>query len=142
MRMPEPDDEDAKFAMAPMIDMVFLLLVFFMCTSTLSAKTGLKMMLPFASKGSVPKERPDRYVVNIMPDGTLYSGQDPIAIDALKGDVKSYLAENPRAKVYLRADGTAPHREVKKVMTAMAEAGVDDFIFGVYTPSENLQANK
>ena len=142
MRMPEPDDEDAKFAMAPMIDMVFLLLVFFMCTSTLSSKAGLKMMLPFASKGSVPKERPDRYVVNIMPDGSLFSGDDAITVEALKTAVKSYLTDNPKAKVYLRADGTSPHRVVKKVMAAMAEAGVDDFIFGVYTPSENLQANK
>jgi biopolymer transport protein ExbD len=100
------------------------------------------MMLPFASKGSIPKERPDRYVVNILPDGQLFSGDDPIAIEALKTEVKSYMAEHPRAKLYLRADGTAPHREVKKVMTAMAEAGIDDFIFGVYTPSDNLQANK
>jgi biopolymer transport protein ExbD len=142
MKMPDPEEEEAKFAMAPMIDMVFLLLVFFMCTSTLSAKAGLKMMLPFASKGSVPKERPDRYVVNIMPDGSLFSGDDPITVDALKGAVKAYLAENPKSKVYLRADGTSPHRVVKKVMAAMAEAGVDDFIFGVYTPSESLQANK
>ena len=34
----------------------------------------------------------------------------------------------------LRADADARHREIKRVMSAMAEAGIDDFIFGVFTP--------
>lgn len=125
--------------MAPMIDVVFLLLVFFMCTSSLSAKAGKRMNLATATKGVVPKERADRYVVNIMPDGGLFSGDHPVELSALAEQVRGFRARNPGASVYLRADGQAPYREVRKVMAAMATAGVDDFIFGVYTPGEELR---
>ena len=50
--------------------------------------------------------------------------------------VAARAKEDPSLKVYLRADANASHKHVKKVMAAMAEVGVDDFIFGVYTPSE------
>jgi biopolymer transport protein ExbD len=135
MKMPINEDEEAKFAMAPMIDMVFLLLVFFMCASHLSTQTSLRLDIPFASKGVVPKDRPDRWVVNIMVDGAVYSGMTPITLEELRSTITAERKANPSLKVYLRADAKAKHKEVRKVMGAMAEAGVDDFIFGVYTPT-------
>lgn len=135
MRVPPMAEEEAKFQMAPMIDMVFLLLVFFMCASTLSQKQAAKIEMPVASKGVVPKDRPDRWIVNIMADGAIMSGQTVVEVDQLKAMVAERLKTDPNTKIYLRADANAKHKEVKKVMGAMAAAGIDDFIFGVYTPS-------
>lgn len=129
------DKEEAKFEMAPMIDMVFLLLVFFMCVSHLTRDNNIKLNIPTASKGVVPKERPDRWVVNIKEDGMLYSGSAQVELEALKNILKAQVEENPNQKIYLRADKNTRHKEIKKVMNAMAEVGIDDFIFGVYTPS-------
>ncbi len=138
MRMPPVEEEEAKFQMTPMIDMVFLLLVFFMCTSTLSQKQrAVKLEIPIASKGVVPKDRPDRWIVNILADGTLLSGAAEVTLEQLKAMVAERLKTDPGLKIYLRADAKAKHKEVKKVMNAIAAAGVDDFIFGVYTPSAN-----
>lgn len=135
MKMPNLEMEDAQFAMAPMIDMVFLLLVFFMCASHLSTQTSLRMSIPVASHGVVPKERPDRWVVNITVDGGIFSGMTPMTLDELRNAIAAERKADPKLKVYLRADAKAKHKEVRKIMGAMAEAGVDDFIFGVYTPS-------
>jgi len=135
MRVPPAGEEEAKFQMAPMIDMVFLLLVFFMCASTLSQKQAAKIEMPVASKGVVPKDRPDRWIVNITADGTIMSGQAEIEIEELKAMVAERVKADPNTKIYLRADANAKHKEVKRVMGAMAAAGIDDFIFGVYTPS-------
>jgi len=88
----------------------------------------------------LPKERPDRWTVNIEADGTIFSGQEAVTADALKRLVAERLKGEPDLKVYLRADKKTPHREVKAVMTAMAEAGVGDFIFGVFTPGEGGEA--
>jgi biopolymer transport protein ExbD len=126
--------EEAKFAMAPMIDMVFLLLVFFMCASHMQTQTSIAMNIPFASKGVIPKERPDRWIVNVLADGSVMSGPSPVTVADLKAQIVERRKGEPNLKVYLRADADARHVEVKKVMRAMAEAGVDDFIFGVYTP--------
>ncbi len=129
------DDEEPQFQMAPMIDMVFLLLIFFMCASHLSQQQNIPLEIPTASKAVVPEERPDRWVVNITRDGTVHSGEQPVSLEELARLVKSRLAENPATKVYLRADANCEHRQVKKVMNAMAQVGVDDFIFGVYIPT-------
>jgi biopolymer transport protein ExbD len=49
--------------------------------------------------------------------------------------VKSHKESNPAIKIYLRADQETEHRHVRKVMNAMGESGVDDFIFGAFIPS-------
>jgi biopolymer transport protein ExbD len=132
MLPPVDEPEEAKFAMAPMIDMVFLLLVFFMCASHLNSLKNLEIEIPKATKGVIPKDRPDRWVVNIKKDGSVYSGDQPVTIEQLKGLVTARLKEKADTKVYVRADASAQHRQVKNVMNAMAQAGVDDFIFGVF----------
>ena len=129
-------EDDAKFEMAPMIDMVFLLLVFFMCASHLSTVQSVPMEIPTATKAVVPKERPDRYVVNITRDGTIYGGNTKMDLDELRAVVKEYKEASPDLKLYLRADQQTPHKHVKKVMGAMAELGIDDFIFGAFIPNE------
>ncbi len=136
MRIVQDDVEEAKFQMAPMIDMVFLLLIFFMCASSVSQNRTKKLEMPVATKGVVPKERPDRWTVNILADGTFFSGDKVTTIGDLKIEMAGRLKAEPKTKVYVRADANAKHKEVKKVLTAMAAIGVDDFIFGVYTPGE------
>ncbi|MGI6495553.1 MAG: ExbD/TolR family protein [Kiritimatiellia bacterium] len=132
MRIPIEDKEETKLQMAPMIDMVFLLIIFFMTASHLSASKNIELDIPDASRGVVPKDRPDRWTVNILRDGTLFSGSDAVTLEELSRLVADRVLANPDMKVYLRADKATPHKEVRAVMNAMAAAGVGDFIFGVH----------
>jgi biopolymer transport protein ExbD len=134
MRMPVEEKEETKVQMAPMIDMVFLLIIFFMTASHLSTHKSMDLDIPVANKGKIPKDRPDRWVVNILADGKLFSGQDPVTVDQLKKLVAERVKAEPNMNVYLRADRTTPHKEIRSVMQAMAEAGVGNFIFGVFSP--------
>ena len=136
MRMPIEQQEETKLQMAPMIDMVFLLIIFFMTASHLSSQKNLDLDIPDARSGTVPKERPDRWTVNILRDGSVFSGQQPVSLDELRARVAARVQAEPGVKVYLRADKLTPHRQVRLVMNAMAEAGVGDFIFGVFSPAE------
>lgn len=131
MRMPEGPDE-TKLQMGPMIDMVFLLIIFFMTASHMSSSKNMdNIAMPDASHGKVPKERPDRWTVNVRSDGAVFSGQTEVTLDELRQMVAARAKADPAMKVYLRADKTTPHKTVRQVMNAMAEAGVGDFIFGV-----------
>jgi biopolymer transport protein ExbD len=136
MKIPLEESADAKFAMAPMIDMVFLLLVFFMCASHLSTVQSVELEIPTATKAVVPKERPDRFVINVDRDGLIYGGNVQLTLDQLKAMVTEHKEAAPALKVYLRADQQTSHRHVKKVMGVMAELGIDDFIFGAFIPNE------
>jgi len=136
MKIQLEESGEAKFAMAPMIDMVFLLLVFFMCASHLSTVQSVELEIPTATKAVVPKERPDRFVINIDKEGAIYGGNFEVTLDQLKVMVGEHKEVAPALKVYLRADQETPHRHVKKVMGVMAELGIDDFIFGAFIPNE------
>ncbi len=133
MKAPRDDKEETKLNMAPMIDMVFLLIIFFMTASHMSSSQSLRLDMPAASKGTVPKERPDRWTVNILRDGDVFSGQERVNVEDLQAMVAQRVKTDPDLKVYLRADKFTPHKTVRKVMNAMASAGVGDFIFGVYS---------
>jgi biopolymer transport protein ExbD len=142
MKIPIEDKEETKLQMAPMIDMVFLLIIFFMCASHLSSSQSLTINIPTAAHGVVPKERPDRWVVNVMEDGTVFSGTAPVSIEDLGKLVAARVKQDPRTTVYLRADARTPHKQVRKVMGAMAQAGVDDFVFGVYSAARETEGAK
>ena len=57
-----------------------------------------------------------------------------LGLAELKRLVAERLKQDPEMKVYLRADKATPHKQVKSVMGAMAETGVGNFIFGVFSP--------
>jgi biopolymer transport protein ExbD len=118
-----------------MIDMVFLLLVFFMCASHISQRQNIPLQIPTAAHAAVPEERPNRWVVNVTENGDIYSGDAKVTLDDLTTMVKNRLAEDPALKVYIRGDADCPHKDVKRVMNRLAEAGIDEFIFGVYIPT-------
>ena len=82
MRMPDEKD-DTKLQMSPLIDMVFLLIIFFMTASHMSSSKNMDLDIPTASSGNIPKERPDRWTVNVLADGTVFSGQTPVTLDEL-----------------------------------------------------------
>ncbi|MDA3800237.1 MAG: biopolymer transporter ExbD [Kiritimatiellae bacterium] len=136
MKIAIEQEGDAQFEMAPMIDMVFLLLVFFMCASHMSVIQSVPMEIPTATKAVVPDERPNRFLVNITADGTVYSGDTEVTIDQLKELAKEDMQYKPNMKVYIRADQKTHHKDVRKVMNSLAETGLDNFIFGTFIPGD------
>ena len=136
MRMPE-EKEETRLQMSSMIDMVFLLIIFFMTASHMNSVKNEDLDIPQASHANVPKERADRWTVNVRGVGTILSGAAPVTLDELRSIVAARVASDPEVKVYLRADRQTPHKAVRHVMNAMAEAGVGDFIFGVISPGGN-----
>ncbi|MDA0322527.1 MAG: biopolymer transporter ExbD [Verrucomicrobia bacterium] len=136
MKPPLQDTEEAKFAMAPMIDMVFLLLVFFMIASRLSVIQTVELEIPEADSAVVPKERPNRLTINIDRGGDMWVGGLFVEkdIQALRVAAQEYKDSYQDIKVYLRADKETEHEHIRKVMDAMAELGLDNFIFGAHKP--------
>jgi biopolymer transport protein ExbD len=128
---------DAAFDMSPMIDMVFQLLIFFMIASRFSVQQNIDLEIPTAVKAGVPKERHERFTVNVLKDGgiCIYGSATPVTPDDLRAAFKREKTADPATKVYIRADQDADFVHVRKVMTLMAEEGLDDSIFGAFIPN-------
>ena len=121
--------------MAPMIDMVFQLLIFFMCAATLSKVDFTpEVALPIAAKAQVSDDLRDRGTINILPDGRFMISGEYVTERQMLDIMKRRRADNPALKLYLRANHAVPFARVKKVLRACAEAGITDIIIGAFQP--------
>lgn len=124
-----PDEVDPEFELTPMIDVVFLLIAFFMTLISFISAELIDLELPEAEKATIPEDPGDRQYISIDAAGDVYLGATPVPYE----DLPSYLAkmrtEIPGMKVFLRADAATAHRHVNRVMSACAQAGIFNLIF-------------
>ncbi len=131
----KPDEPEA-FQMAPMIDMVFLLLVFFMCVSTLAtAERAVELELPESHESIVPEDLSDRGIVSVEKDGTIHLGPRVVDLETLVEAIRQRLAENPALRIQVRADRMTPYRKIERVLEACAEAGAAQVIYATHEAS-------
>ena len=112
-----------------MIDVVFLLIAFFMTLMSFISAELIKLELPVAEEATIPEEPGDRQYLSITSNGALYLGSSEIDYNALTGTLTALKQKIPNLKLYLRADGVTAHRYVNKVMDACARAGIFELIF-------------
>ena len=132
----EGGDDDIN--MAPMIDMVFLLLIFFMVASQLASMERIKVNLPVADQSKVPEEARDRQLVTIRSTDETGENVDifmnlvVVDLDEFTEAIAQLYAADEDLRVYLRADRYVRHKHIKEVMEACAGAGIVDIIFGTF----------
>lgn len=133
MRILKKQEEDVGFQLAPMIDMTFLLLVFFMVTTKISKEqVKLDIKLPTASNAVIPSDLSDRDIVSIDGDGRYFVGQRPVGKKELTEYLKERFKNVPPLRLYVRADAKTPGRQIKELMKIASEAGAINVIFGTY----------
>lgn len=115
--------------MTPMIDIVFLLMIFFLVASKLDeADRAIDVVLPDASAAKPLTTRPREFVINIDRSGNYFAGARPVRLDELEQLLSQAAADNPqRQTVILRGDEEVPHKFVVAAMNACVQAGIDDY---------------
>lgn len=145
MKLRKPAEPDAKVDMTPMIDCVFLLLIFFMVSATMSKVNQTpEVQLPIAPKAAIPDDLRGRGVVNVVPLGTPVGGsatseEKPFIIYGELADEAGLVkaigerrATEPELRIYMRVDRNAEFKTVKRAIRACANAGIFDIIFGTF----------
>ncbi|MDQ8203239.1 biopolymer transporter ExbD [Pelagicoccus sp. SDUM812003] len=123
----------AGVSMAPMIDMVFLLLVFFMTASAMSqAGSKLELDLPESPSSEVPKDLSHRFILSIDSQGRYFLGGKPLAEEELDQLLVRFRQETPAAKLRIRAAKDTPFLHIKSAMKRAAEAGVEHYLYATY----------
>ena len=126
-----PPEED--FPMTPMIDMVFLLLVFFMTVSTLArADKQIALDLAESSQSDVPEDLSDRGTVSLDAEGNIFLASRALEIEEMQAEMAAAPKVNPDLRIHVRADRATPYSEIKKVLKACAEVGAYEVIYATY----------
>lgn len=119
--------------MAPMIDMVFLLLVFFMTASAMSqAGSKLELDLPESGNAAVAKDFSGRLIISIDAEGVPFVGTRALDAGELREVLQGFREEQPGGKLNIRASKDTPFSAVKSVMGTAAAAGIDRYLYATY----------
>jgi len=102
-----------SFSMASMTDIVFLLLIFFMITSTLVSPNALKVLLPSSSSKTTGKQTVS---VTIKPDLTYYVNAIPVEAAFVEEKLVNLLSGEESPGIILHADKTIPLEYAVKIM--------------------------
>lgn len=108
--------------LTPMVDVVFLLVIFFMVSTTfITMETGLPVDLPSAQTAvAEPSSLP---TVTITKDDSIFVGTQPVTQAQLVEVVRKQMADSGYTTVVLRADATVEHGLVVRVMDLIKQAG-------------------
>ena len=113
--------------MTPMIDMVFLLLIFFLVATTFQqVEREMQIALPQASAAGPISANLRELIVNVDRDGALYVGGRQVEVDALKTIITDAVAGNPEQKVTVRGDRHTAYANVVRVLDVCKGAGVQE----------------
>ena len=124
-------DDNGGFDLTPMIDVVFLLIVFFMTVASMITEKK-ELNLAVADEAVVPKEISDRFIFSIDPEGSLYVQNQLIDADEAARRLKQIAATHRHAKLVVRVDRMTEHQYVNQFLGMCADNGISDIIFATY----------
>ncbi|NPA24977.1 MAG: biopolymer transporter ExbD [Deltaproteobacteria bacterium] len=125
MRFQNRNKDDVQLDMTPLIDVVFLLLIFFMLSTSLSVNPGIKVDLPKASAEQVKKKKITLRVA-IEASGRIYLEGKKLSLEELKKHfLKTAKKSDGDALVVIEADRKVYHGLVVKVMDAAKTSGLN-----------------
>jgi biopolymer transport protein ExbD len=107
---------DTNFSMASMSDIVFLLLIFFMLTSTLVAPNAIKLLLPSSQSKTMSKQTVTVYV---NKDRNIYVEERKVDPSNLENVLFGLIRNEQAASVVLRSDKTVPVQDIVVVIDAV-----------------------
>jgi biopolymer transport protein ExbD len=114
--------EESRFDLTPLVDVVFLLLIFFMLSTTFIVAPGIKVRLPRSSSTEISREKKEVRVV-MAKDDKIFVQQKLVSIEELGKYLKKAARESPEGMVIIQADERIPHGKVVEVMDVAKTSG-------------------
>lgn len=121
--------------MAPLIDMVFILLIFFLVNTSYVKETGIEVSRPTASTATVDNKT--SVLIAIDPQNRIFMEQREIDLRAVRANVERALAENPEASVIVVADKESQTGTAIQVMDGCRMAGATNVSLAASLPKQS-----
>ncbi len=126
------DEEEATIDMTPMLDVVFIMLIFFIVTASFVKEAGIDVNRPEAAT-AVKKDRAN-ILIAISDKGEIWINKRRIDVRAVQANIERLHAENPQGTVVIQADQKATTDTLIKVMDASRAAGVYEVSIAAQEP--------
>src|SRR5512147_1270854 len=127
--------EEPEINLIPFIDILLVVLIFLMASTTYSKFTELQVTLPVADAEKL-RERPREIIVAVSADGRYVVNRKPVdgrSVELLAAELSAVAAGSTDLVVIVSADATAAHQSVVNVMDAARRAGLPRLTFATQT---------
>lgn len=123
MRLKDQPMRRARIEMIPLIDVVFLLLIFFIYTMlSMTIHKGIPVLLPKANTGLIDKE--DYLSVSITRDHKIFLDENEIPLEELLQRLTERRMTKPQLRVFIRGDRRIPYEWVVRILDTVRAAGL------------------
>ena len=121
-RRRQQEVEESEVNLTPMLDVVFIMLIFFIVTASFVKEAGIEITRPPAATAE-RKER-GNILVAITKDNQIWIDRRQVSPQALRANIERLHAENPQGSVVIQADKESKTETLIQVMDASRQAGV------------------
>ena len=118
------DEDDNEINMTPMLDIVFIMLIFFIVTTSFVKESGITVDQPTAQ--TTERKEQNNILIGINPAGEIWIDKRSVDVRAVRASVERLRAESPESAVIIQADKKAPSGLLVRVMDQVRLAGVDN----------------
>ncbi|AUM13955.1 ExbD/TolR family protein [Ketobacter alkanivorans] len=122
VRRHRPGDQETELDLTPMLDVVFIMLIFFIVTTSFVKESGIAVNTPEAE--TAQRQESANILIAIHESGDIWIDGRPIDVRALKAQVARMHAENPQGTVVVQSDEKADTGVLVKVMDQIRLAGI------------------
>ena len=116
--------DESEVNMTPMLDVVFIMLIFFIVTASFVKESGIEVNRPDAA--TAEKKERGNILVAISANGQIWVDKRQVDPRALRANIERLHAENPQGAVVIQADEESKNKLLVQVMDAARLAGVDN----------------
>ncbi|MBT6177822.1 MAG: biopolymer transporter ExbD [Deltaproteobacteria bacterium] len=118
------EEQDDDINMTPMLDIVFILLIFFIVTASFVKESGIDIQRPSAV--TTESKEQASIVVAINEAGEIWIDKRAIDVRSVRANIERLRAENPQGSVVIQADENSKNGLLVQVMDAARQAGVEN----------------
>jgi biopolymer transport protein ExbD len=116
------DDEQSEINLTPMLDVVFIMLIFFIVTAVFVREPGVEIQRPEATTAITPEAA--SIFVAITPNNEIWIDGGVVEQGAVRAEIERLHSENPEGSVVIQSDNEASTQALIAVMDAAKQAGV------------------
>ena len=138
MKFKKKREEEPRISIAPLIDIVFLLLIFFMVTSHFDIASGVKIDLPLVGKRIISEKNEESITLTMDRSGNCYLEGEKIGTDIIRQKLKELVKDKGLIYLILQADKDVSHGKVVEIMDLAKGSGVRSIIIAARWKSKEL----
>jgi biopolymer transport protein ExbD len=117
-------EEKAEIDLTPMLDVVFIMLIFFIVTASFVKEVGIGVNIPPKNDTPPPPDAPKNILVEVSASNEIWMEGRRVDVRAVRANIERLHAENPKASVIIKADGKSSAEKYIAIADAARSADV------------------